>query len=57
MLDNMKYGTENGQYWEIKEGRAQSQYPNLLTYTYIGPSRRNWIQVVEDGLKTDIRLE
>ena len=30
VLDNMKFGLGNRLYWEIKEGQAQSQYPDLL---------------------------
>ena len=30
LLDNIKFGSGNRPYWEIKEGRAPSRYPDLL---------------------------
>ena len=30
MLDSMKFGPGNRPYWETKEGRTQSRYPDLL---------------------------
>ena len=30
VLDNMKYGPGNRPYWEMKEGRVQSRYPDLI---------------------------
>ena len=29
-MDNMKFGPGNRPYWEMKEGRAQTRYPDLL---------------------------
>ena len=30
VLDNVKFGTGNRPYWEMKEGRAPSRYPDLI---------------------------
>ena len=30
LLGDMKYGPGNRPYWDMKEGRAQSRYPNLI---------------------------
>ena len=30
MLEEMKYGPGDRPYWEMKEGRAQSRYPELI---------------------------
>ena len=30
MLERMKYGPGDRPYWEMKEGRAQSRYPELI---------------------------
>ena len=42
VLDNMKCGPGNRPYWEMKEGQAQSRYPDLLRTLSKGqdPSRR-----------------
>ena len=30
VLDDNKFGPENGPYWEMKEGRVSTRYPGLL---------------------------
>ena len=47
LLGDMKYGPGNRPYWDMKEGRAQLRYPNLIRALAkeTDPSRRR--QLVE----------
>ena len=53
MLDNNKFGPGNRPYWEMKEGRAQFRYPDLIKAlrSESDPSRRRQILT---GYKTRI---
>ena len=53
MLDNDKFGPGNRPYWEMKEGRAQFRYPDLIKAlrSESDPGRRRQILA---GYKTRI---
>ena len=53
MLDDNKFGPGNRPYWEVKEGRAQFRYPDLIRALKSEPDPGRRKQILA-GYKTRI---